>query len=70
MGAAACSLFLRERARVREAEQSAPSPPKRHSEPRLPGFGLAASLTPALSRREREKDPDPRCTLHEGAAWT
>ena len=50
-----CSLSLRERAGVREATQRRPW----HIEgcaPSWPMYALAASLTPALSRREKEQN--------------
>jgi len=62
-------LSLRERAGVREATQhrGAGAPPATQHRPRLiaehiprkPASALAASLTPTLSRREREKEAVP-----------
>jgi len=50
-----CSLFLREGAGVREAAQTFLSHLQRDGTLPWPRTALAASLTPALSRREREQ---------------
>ncbi len=52
-----CSLSLRERAGVREATQTSPSRLRRDGALPWPRTALAASLTPALSRRERKQAP-------------
>jgi hypothetical protein len=62
-----CPLSLRERAGVREAAQTFLSRLRSDGEQPLPATALAASLTPALSRREREqvlplRHPHP-CTV-------
>ncbi len=56
MRAASFSLPLRERVGVREAAQSGPAALRHHTGLQWPAAALVASLTPTLSRREREKE--------------